>query len=101
MSLRHSLRLLLQNPGFTIVTVLTLALGIGANTAIFSVVYSALLRPLPYWQPDRLVTLAEARRQNSNAASSYPDYLDWRRTAKSFQAFAGYAGDAFHAYSRW
>jgi len=96
-NLRHSVRLLLNSPGFTVVAILTLALGIGANTAIFSVVYSALLRQLPYRQPQQLMTLAESRHQYDSEASdsSYPDYLDWKRTVKSFQSFAGYAGDAF------
>jgi predicted permease len=88
--------MLRKNPGFTAVAVLTLALGIGANTAIFSVVYAALLRPLPYRQPERLFTLGEARRQFAQATvSSYPDYVDFTRTAKSFESIAGYSGDAF------
>jgi predicted permease len=95
-NLRYSFRVLGKSPGFTVVAVLTLALGIGANTAIFSVVYAALLRPLPYLQPQQLVTLAETRHQNTNSnEASYPDFLDWKRTAKSFQSFAGFAGDAF------
>jgi putative ABC transport system permease protein len=99
-NLRYGLRLLAKSPGFTAVTVLTLALGIGANTAIFSVVYSALLRPLPYYQPDRLITLGEGRLQSKdNEAesqnSSNPDFLDWQKTAKSFQSLTAYSSDAF------
>jgi putative ABC transport system permease protein len=98
-NLRYAIRTLRNNPGFALVVVLTLALGIGANTAIFSVVYSALLRPLPYREPDKLFHFGESRIQNDNstngAQASYPDYLDWKRTAKSVQSFAGYSGDAF------
>lgn len=97
-NLRYALRLLVKNPGFTLVIVITLALGIGANTAIFSVVYSALLRPLPYRDPGELLTLGESRHQYDNietAQVSYPDYLDWGRNAKSVQSFAGSSGDAF------
>ncbi|HYL78663.1 MAG TPA: ABC transporter permease [Bryobacteraceae bacterium] len=96
-NLRHSIRILAKSKGFTLVTILTLALGIGANTAIFSVVYAALLRPLPYLQPSQLVTLAESRLQYDVKAanSSYPDYLDWKGTAKGFQSLAAYSGDAF------
>ncbi|MGA8222533.1 MAG: ABC transporter permease [Candidatus Acidiferrales bacterium] len=94
---RYGIRLLAKSPGFTVVAVLTLALGIGANTAIFSVVYSALLRPLPYRQPEKLVTLSELRRQgtDNSTPASYPDFLDWKRTAKSFQSLAGYSGETF------
>lgn len=96
MNLRYAIRMLRKNPGFTVVAALTLALGIGANTAIFSVVYAALLRPLPYGHPERLVTLGEARKQFVDASnSSYPDYLDWVKSAKSFESQAAYSGDAF------
>lgn len=99
-NLRYGLRLLAKSPGFTLVTVLTLALGIGANTAIFSVVYSALLRPLPYYQPDRLVTMGEGRLQSKDndagsQNSSNPDFLDWQKMAKCFQSLTAYSFDAF------
>jgi hypothetical protein len=98
-NLRFALRTLGKNPAFTLVIIVTLGLGIGANTAIFSVVYSALLRPLPYRDPDKLLTLGESRLQHDNSTEgaqvSYPDYLDWRRMAKSLQSLAGYSGDGF------
>ena len=96
-NLRYGMRMLGKSPGFTAVAVLTLALGIGANTAIFSVVYAALLRPLPYRQPERLLTLAEGRHQQIATAtdSAYPDYLDWKRQVKSFQSLAGFSFDIF------
>jgi putative ABC transport system permease protein len=98
-NLRYAMRALWNSPGFTLVVVLTLALGIGANTAIFSVVYSALLRPLPYREPAKLFHLGEARSQADNSTTgaqvSYPDYLDWKHAAKSIQSFAAYSGDAF------
>ena len=94
---RYGMRMLRKSRGFSAVAVITLALAIGANTAIFSVVYPALLRPLPYRQPDRLVTLGENRRQSDCCAftSSYPDYLDWKRSAKSFESLAGSSSDPF------
>jgi putative ABC transport system permease protein len=98
-NLRYAIRAFWNSPGFAVVVVLTLALGIGANTAIFSVVYSALLRPLPYREPGKLLHLGESRTQAdysaSGAQTSYPDYLDWKRAAKSMQSFAAYSGDAF------
>jgi putative ABC transport system permease protein len=98
-NLRYAVRAFSNSPGFAVVVVLTLALGIGANTAIFSVVYSALLRPLPYREPGKLFHLGEARTQADYAPTgaqvSYPDYLDWKQAAKSIQSFAAYSGDAF------
>ncbi|PYT49979.1 MAG: ABC transporter permease [Acidobacteria bacterium] len=98
-NLRYAIRAFSNSPGFAVVVVLTLALGIGANTAIFSVVYSALLRPLPYREPGKLFHLGESRTQadyaTTGAQVSYPDYLDWKHAAKSIQSFAAYCGDAF------
>jgi putative ABC transport system permease protein len=99
-NVRYGMRVLAKSPGFTVVAVLTLALGIGANAAIFSVVYSALLRPLPYYQPDRLVTLGEGRiqtRDNDQASrnSSHPDFVDWQKSVKSFASMTAYDFDNF------
>jgi predicted permease len=97
-NLRYAARFMRHSPGFTAVIVLTLALGIGANTAIFSVVYSALLRPLPYHRPGELLFLGESRDEHpviDGAATSYPDFLDWKRATKTFQSLAGYGGDGF------
>src|SRR5882762_7018606 len=78
--LRLAWRQLIKSPGFTATAVLTLALGIGANTAIFSVINGILLRPLPYPEPDRLVTLWERSPQRGieQERVSGPNYLDWR-----------------------
>jgi predicted permease len=99
-NVRYGMRVLAKSPGFTVVAVLTLALGIGANAAIFSVVYSALLRPLPYRQPDRLVTLGEGRiqtRENDQASrnTSHPDFVDWQKSTKSFASLTAYDFDTF------
>ncbi len=94
--LRYAVRMLGKAPGFTAIAVLTLALGIGANTSIFSVVYAALLRPLPYTQPNRLMTLSEARHaQDAYWDASYPDYLDWVKQSKTFQSISGVSNDGF------
>ena len=88
--LRYGLRMLAKNPGFTAVTVLTLALGIGANTAIFSVVNGVLLDPLPLPQPDRLVSLHASKPNFERGSISYPNFLDWQRDNNSFTAMAVY-----------
>jgi putative ABC transport system permease protein len=80
-----------KNPGFSAVAVVTLALGIGANTAIFSVVDAVLLRALPYRAPDRLVMLWERRPTRNHIVASYPDYRDWRDRSRSFEAMAAYS----------
>src|SRR5262249_11864429 len=94
--LRYGARMLLKAPAFTLIAVLTLSLGIGANTAIFSVVNSILLRPLPYPRPDRLLVLTEKTRQGEWLGIAYPNYLDWREQAKSFTEMAGYRGALFN-----
>jgi putative ABC transport system permease protein len=86
--LRYGLRMLTKSPGFTAVTVLTLALGIGATTAIFSVVDAVLLRPLPYQNSSQLVVLREKTRRVGEVSVSYPDFLDWRQQSRSFSAMA-------------
>ncbi len=91
--LKYSLRTLGKKPGFAFVVILTLALGIGANTAIFTVVNAALLRPLPYREPDRLVHLFESTPQKnySQREASYPDFQDWRQN-EVFEGMAAYRG---------
>ena len=86
--LRYALRQLIKSPGFTVIAVLALGLGIGANTAIFSVVNAVLLRPLPYPQPERLVILRESTSTFPNGSVSYPNFLDWRAGQRSFTDLA-------------
>ena len=89
--LRFAFRMLRKSPGFTAVAVLTLALGIGANTAIFSVVYSVLLRPLPYPHPGQLVSMFEANPEKGvkETGSSYVDFAEWQRQNRTFSFIAG------------
>ena len=97
--IRYCLRTLAKNSGFTLVAVLTLALGIGANTAIFSVVQNLLLRPLPYPQPESLVEIWNTYPpQVPRGGLSPGDYADWRREAKSFSEMGGYA-DVSHGFN--
>src|SRR6184192_1274328 len=90
--LRYALRQLRKSPGFTAVGVLTLALGIGATTAIFSVVYGVLLRPLPYADPDRIVAVFEVTSKGRPTALADPNFDDFRDQNGSFQAIAKYGG---------
>jgi predicted permease len=88
--LRYALRMLLKSPGFTAIAVLTLALGIGANTTLFSVVNGVLLNPLPYAQPGQLVAIHEKNAGIDRAPISYPNFLDWERASQTFASMAIY-----------
>ena len=88
--LKFGLRMLAKNPGFTAVAVLTLALGIGANTALFSVVNGVLLKPLRYAEPDRLVAVYSRDANFATSSISYPNFLDWVRDNRSFSSLAAY-----------
>ena len=90
--LRYGARALVKNPRFTAVAMLTLALGIGATTAIFSVVHAVLLSPLPYPEPDRLVTLLELSDQGRSMAVGHANFVDWRQQSDSFEGMAVYSG---------
>ncbi len=89
---RYGLRMLGKNPGFTAIAVITLALGIGANAAIFSVVDAVLLKPLPFFEPDRLMAVSgkDLRNGEKGRALSYPDFADLRAQTKTFESLAAY-----------
>jgi len=82
---RYGMRTLLKRPAFTVVAVVALALGIGANTAIFSIVYAVLLRPLPFKEPDRLVIVFDKQPSLDTAPASFPEFDDWRRASQAFE----------------
>jgi putative ABC transport system permease protein len=90
-NLQFGLRLLWKNPGFTTIAVLALALGIGANTAIFTVVYATLLAPLPYHQPDRIVMVWSKVGSHRNGVSA-GDFLDWKHQNTTFESIAAWSG---------
>jgi predicted permease len=93
--LRYGLRMLASHAGFTIVAVLTLALGIGANTAIFSVINGVLLQPLPYRDPGRLMIMGEKTPEFDMMSLSYPNFLDWQRESRSFQSLGALRWTAY------
>lgn len=107
---RYGIRSLRSHPGFTAIAVLTLALGVGANTALFSVVNSILLNPLPYPEPDQIVTFHQSKPNFETGAMPYPNFLDVQKENRTFSAMAisrGYsftligAGDAERVSARW
>jgi len=98
--IRFALRQLRKSPGFTLIAVLTLALGIGANTAIFSVVNALLLRPLPYPHSERLVLLRERSETFESGSVSYPNYLDWRAAQRGFTDLALFRRDRANLSAR-
>ena len=94
--LRYGFRMLTKTPVVTLIAVLTLALGIGANTAIFSVVNTVLLKPLPFADPDSLMVLQERNEQVGVQSVAWPNFLDWREQSQSFTAMAAYRLQGFH-----
>ena len=94
--LRYGARMLLTNPGFTAVVVATLALGIGANAALFSVVNGVLLNPLPYPQPEQLVSIHQSKPNFETGAIPYPNFRDLQKENRTFSAMAISRGYGFN-----
>ncbi|MBA4137135.1 MAG: permease [Opitutus sp.] len=94
--LKFALRSFLKTPGFTFIALLTLTLGIGANTAVFSVVHALLLRPLPYPNQHELVFLSESSEQVPGMSIAYPNFEDWRARQKSFTSMGIFRGQGFN-----
>jgi predicted permease len=94
--LRHALRMFLKSPGFVAIAVLTLALGIGANTALFSVVKGVLLNPLPYPHPEQVVAVYASTTSVPRGPATYMNFLDWRRDAKTFSSMAMYRNQDYN-----
>src|SRR5712675_2161100 len=94
-NVRYSFRLLWKNPGFSLVAIITLALGVGANTAIFSVLYASLLAPMPYPDADRLVMVWSKVPQGRNSVSA-GDFLDWKRQSTTFEDIQAWSGGQYN-----
>src|SRR5262245_41118340 len=93
--IRYGIRMLLKNPGFAATAILVLALGIGANTAIFSVVNAVILRPLPYPHSEQVLILWE-KSPTIETSVSYPNFLDWNSRNRTFSAMAAFRRDSFN-----
>jgi len=96
LDLRYGLRMLVQSPAFTAIAVLTLALGIGANTALFSVVNGVLLNPLAYPHSDQLVAIYEKIAGLDSAPIEYLNFLDWQRESRTFASMAAYRNEDYN-----
>ncbi|HEY2115267.1 MAG TPA: ABC transporter permease, partial [Candidatus Angelobacter sp.] len=94
--LRYGVRVLTKSPAFSLIAILTLALGIGANTAIFSVVNGVLLNPLPFHEPGQLVSMFQELSNFKNGSISYPNFIDWRRMNTTFAGMAAYRSTGFN-----
>jgi predicted permease len=98
--LRYGLRTLVKSPGLAAVAILTLALGIGANTALFSVVNGVLLKPLPYPHPEQLVWLAESKPNFASGSISWPNFRDWQKDNRTFSGMGIYRSNSFNLTGR-
>ncbi|HTX37127.1 MAG TPA: ABC transporter permease [Bryobacteraceae bacterium] len=98
--IRYGIRMVAKSPGFAAIAILTLALGIGANTALFSIVNAVLLNPLPYQQPDQLVAIYSQTKEFSHSSISYPNFLDWERSQRSFSAIAAFRAENYNLTGR-
>ena len=96
---KYGIRSFLRKPGFTLLALFALAIGIGVNTAIFTVVHSVLIQPLPYLNPDRILILWEKSTQMDTSVS-YPNFLDWRSDNQVFQSMAAFRRDSFNLTGR-
>src|SRR5215469_7875336 len=94
-NMRYAMRQLIKSPVFTLTAALTLALGIGANTAIFTVVYATLLAPMPYPEPDQLV-IVWSKIQCFHNGIAAQDFLDWKSQSTSFQDLTAFTGGQFN-----
>ena len=92
--LRYAGRALVKNPGFSLVAILTLGLGIGANVTVFSIVNGVLLKPLPFHHPEELVWVAEQRQDGGEMAAAWRNFLDWWAESRSFQGLTAFGQTA-------